>query len=87
MNTESTTQGDRDLDEISPDPNDGLCAVCGFPEHHESPRKEFTLRWRDLMSLPGPSFAVCEHCELEKREHINGRFCPEWRLRQLDGDR
>jgi hypothetical protein len=29
----------------------------------------------------------CRHCDLDKDQHINDRFCPEWRLRQLDGDR
>lgn len=30
---------------------------------------------------------ICEVCGLERREHINSVYCPEWRLRQLDGDR
>lgn len=34
----------------------------------------------------GP-LGTCTHCLLLRREHINGYFCPEWRLRQLDGDR
>lgn len=33
---------------------------------------------------------LCLHCRLPQDQHIHEgwlRFCPEWRLRQLDGDR
>jgi len=47
----------------------------------ELPRKE----WSPIYM--GNSEYLCSHCALERREHINGVYCPEWRLRQLDGDR
>lgn len=35
----------------------------------------------------GQRYFYCRHCELEQRDHINAVYCPEWALRQLDGDR
>lgn len=42
-------------------------------------------QWTPTGTINGP--IVCSHCGLIQREHINSLFCPEWRLRQLDGDR
>jgi hypothetical protein len=33
----------------------------------------------------GPRY--CLNCQLDPSEHVEGRWCPEWRLRQLAGDR
>jgi hypothetical protein len=49
-------------------------------------RLEWSPRWPALY-LTSTEFDVCENCTLSKWQHINRRFCPEWRLRQLDGDR
>jgi len=42
--------------------------------------------WRPVRR-PGDLAFSCQHCGLVQREHINAVYCPEWRLRQLDGDR
>jgi len=46
------------------------------------PRKE----WRPVRQR-GDLIFICQHCGLVQREHINAVYCPEWRLRMLDGDR
>ena len=43
--------------------------------------------WRPVWDRNGTLQWVCFHCGLKQREHINAVYCPEWRLRQLDGDR
>lgn len=43
------------------------------------------LAWHPTVTANGP--ILCRECGLEQREHINSLFCPEWRLRLLDGDR
>ena len=43
------------------------------------------LAWNPTTALD--RLIVCRECGLIQREHINSLFCPEWRLRQLDGDR
>jgi len=42
--------------------------------------------WRPVRRTGDLTF-TCTHCGLVQREHINAVYCPEWRLRQLDGDR
>jgi hypothetical protein len=46
----------------------------------------YGIPWQRKQWLP-TSDSVCEHCGLVQIQHINSLFCPEWRLRQLDGDR
>lgn len=43
------------------------------------------LAWNPTAMSIGP--IICHECGLTQREHINSLFCPEWRLRALDGDR
>jgi len=43
--------------------------------------------WTPIFMGGIPRQFVCVHCGLVQREHINAVYCPEWRLRQLDGDR
>jgi len=51
-------------------------------------RKEWRPVWARRIGPDGFWLQwTCHHCQLEQREHINGVYCPEWRLRQLDGDR
>ena len=54
------------------------------------------LRWLPIYMGEGHAYR-CSHCTLVKSDHIlhrygDGRrdphlYCPEWRLRQMDGDR
>lgn len=73
---------------------DYLDPEASFPDHHaEEAEREIErrlaaaddarLQWRPALV----QLTVCQSCRLEQREHINNRFCPEWRLRQLSGDR
>lgn len=50
------------------------------PETHKAPSER-----QQYSQIPFKR--ECKHCGLQKRVHINELFCPEWRLRQLDGDR
>jgi len=43
-------------------------------------------RWRPVRKHD-PWMFECFNCNLKQREHINNIYCPEWRLRQMDGDR
>lgn len=49
-------------------------------------RLQYFPIWVTLAHQRHPVFR-CDHCQLEQSQHINDLYCPEWRLRQMDGDR
>jgi hypothetical protein len=53
-------------------------------------QSEGRLHWQPVKAAkPANAWTLfeCSHCGLSQKQHINRFFCPEWRLRQLDGDR